>query len=160
MYERDDIGEFVLVTGDRGCLDLVHRLASRQKTVRICALKSALAKELSDTVGSDNVISIEELLGIEPATPEIPIPGPLVVNGKADWTNIIRKFAALEERLPFVGLKLARDKYGFGQEIINEGIELGVFKTHGVDNPNQPYQTTALKLDRASATVKKALSTS
>ena len=160
MYERADIGEFVLVTGDRGCLDLVHRLASQQKTVKICALKSALAKELSDTVGSENVISIEELLGIEPATPEIPAPAPLVVSGKTDWTNVIKKFAALEDRLPFVGLKLARDKYGFGQEIINEGIELGVFQTYGVDNPNQPFKTTALKLDLANATVKKALATS
>jgi uncharacterized LabA/DUF88 family protein len=51
MYERNDIEEFVLVTGDRGCLDLVHRLASRHKKVKICALEIALAKELSDPSG-------------------------------------------------------------------------------------------------------------
>jgi uncharacterized LabA/DUF88 family protein len=33
MYEREDIDEFVLITGDRGCLDLIHRLASRGKKV-------------------------------------------------------------------------------------------------------------------------------
>ncbi len=31
LYERTDIDEFVLVTGDRGCLDLIHRLLSRSK---------------------------------------------------------------------------------------------------------------------------------
>lgn len=158
MYERPDVDQFVLVTGDRGCLDLIHRLASRGKKVKICALESAIATELSDAVGAENVISIEKLLGIEPVGPAQltePLVGP---GGKVDWTLAIKKFAKLEGRLPFVALKLARDKYGFSQESINDGINSGVFETYLVPNPGHKYPTTALRLNRDSETVKQALS--
>jgi len=157
MYERPEIDEFVLVTGDRGCLDLIHRLASRSKRVKICALESAIATELSDAVGADNVISIEKLLGIEPVGPVLPST-PAGSGGKVDWTLVIKNFSKLEERLPFVALKLARDKYGFTQEVINDGITSGIFETHPVTNPGQKYPTTALRLNRTNDTVKKALS--
>jgi uncharacterized LabA/DUF88 family protein len=158
MYERPEIDEFVLVTGDRGCLDLIHRLASRGKKVKICALESAIATELCDAVGAENVISIEKLLGIEPVGPVQPSELLVGSGGKVDWTLIIKNFAKLEERLPFVALKLARDKYGFSQEIINDGISSGIFETHSVPNPGQKYPTTALRLDGNKEMVKKALS--
>ena len=63
MFERVDINEFVIVTGDRAALDLVHRLRSRGKKVKICALESALAQELTDAV-EEEIISIEKLLGM------------------------------------------------------------------------------------------------
>jgi hypothetical protein len=116
-------------------------------------------------VGEESVISIEELLGIEPATPAIaatpatPAHAPIVAKGKGDWPTIIKEFAQLESHLPFVGLKLARDKYGFAQDIINEGIALGIFLKHAVSNPDKPYPTTALKLDRNHETVMATLKT-
>lgn len=157
MYERPDIQEFVLVTGDRAFLDLVHRLASQGKKVKICALQSAIAQELSDAVGEENLISIEGLLGIEPAGPVKVIAALTDSGGKLDWVAIIKKLAELETRLPFVGLKLARDRHGLNQEIINEGVGLGIFQTYAVPNPGQKYPTTALKLDRDNETVKQAL---
>lgn len=157
VFERTDIDQFVIVTGDRAALDLVHRLTSRGKRVKICALESALAVELTDAVGPEHVISIEGLLGIEPAgLPRFSIGSPVASAG-TDWTTIIRQFADLESRLPFVGLKLARDKYGFGQDVINQGIELGVFARYSVPNPGQRYPTTALKLDASCELVKEAL---
>jgi len=119
-------------------------------------LESALAKELSDAVGAQNVISIEGLLGIEPAGPP-KLGTAFVTDGKRQWVLIIRKFAELESKLPFVGLKLARDRYGFGQEIIDEGISSGIFQTYPVPNPGQAYTTTALRLDRNHAAVKETL---
>jgi len=157
MYERKDIDEFVLVTGDRGCLDLIHRLRSQGKTVKICALESATAKELTDAVGQENVIFIEGLLGIEPAGPVKSSDAPISLSGKVDWTLAIRRFADLESRLPFVGLKLARDRHGFSQQCINEGSDLGIFEIYSVPNPGQKYPTTALKLNRNNGTVKTAL---
>jgi hypothetical protein len=77
--------------------------------------------------------------------------------GKPDWTTAIRKLADLEARLPFVGLKLARDRHGFSQEVINDGINLGIFERYTVPNPGQKYPTTALKLDRDNEKVKDAL---
>ncbi len=156
LFERADIQQFVIVTGDRAALDLVHRLTSRGKKVRICALESALAQELQDSVKGE-VISIEKLLGIEPATPTRVSEAPLLVDGKPDWQIIVVKFGQLEDRLPFVALKLARDKYGFGQDIINEGIELGIFQRHSVENPGHPYPTTALKLARDNEIVRSVL---
>ncbi len=157
LYERKDINEFVLVTGDRGCLDLIHRLRSQGKTVKICALESATAKELTDAVGQDNVIFIEKLLGIEPAGSPKSIVASVGESGNTDWPTTIKKLAALESRLPFVGLKLVRDKYGFSQQCINEGLELGILETHSVPNPSSQYPTTALRLNRNNEKVKVAL---
>jgi len=158
LYERPDIDEFVLVTGDRGCLDLIHRLRSHGRKVKICALESATAKELFDAVGKENVISIEGLLGIEPAKPEKPVEAFIDTSGKVDWALVIKKFWELEERLPFVALKLARDRYGFSQTVIDEGLKLGIFQTDQIPKAGQPYPTTALKLDRTHEAVKGVIS--
>lgn len=80
-----------------------------------------------------------------------------MASGKIDWTVAVKRFAGIEERLPFVALKLVRDRYGFGQEVINEGLELGIFEMHKVPNPGQPYPTTALKLNRSNELVKDVL---
>jgi uncharacterized LabA/DUF88 family protein len=157
LYERKDINEFVLVTGDRGCLELIHRLRSHGKTVKICALESATAKELTDAVGQENVIFIEGLLGIEPAGPAKSGDALVSPSGNVDWTMVIKRFAALESRLPFVALKLARDRHGFSQKCINEGCDQGIFEKYPVPNPGSQYPTTALKLDRNHETVKAAL---
>ena len=157
MYEREDIDEFVLVTGDRGCLDLIHRLRSRKKTVKICALESATAKELTDAVGQDNVISIEGLLGIEPAGTMAIAAVAAITGGGIDWAVSVKKFSGLEARLPFVALKLARDRHGFSQEFINEGIASGVLERYTVPNPGQQYPTTAIRLNRHNDIVKAAL---
>jgi uncharacterized LabA/DUF88 family protein len=157
VYERPDIDEFVLVTGDRGCLDLIHRLRSRGKKVKICALESATAQELTAAVGPENVISIEGLLGIEPARPAMAAAALTSASGDVDWIMVIKKFAELEVRLPFVGLKLARDRHGFRQAVIDKGIELGIFQTHLVPKADQKYPTTALRLNRSHETVKEAL---
>jgi uncharacterized LabA/DUF88 family protein len=156
VYERADIDEFVLVTGDRGCLDLIHRLSSRGKKVKICALESATAQELADAVGPENVISIEGLLGIEPAGTAKP--AEVMVGGaKIDWGTVIKKFADLEARLPFVALTLARNRHNFSQDIIDAGKQLGIFVTYSVPRQGQTYPTTALKLDRTNQMVKDVL---
>jgi uncharacterized LabA/DUF88 family protein len=157
LYERSDIDEFVLVTGDRGCLDLVHRLRSRGKKVKICALESGTAQELTDAVGSENVISIEGLLGIEPAGPPKSAEPIIGAGGEPDWPLVIRKFDDLEARLPFVALKLARDRYGFSQQVIDDGIKMGIFQTHKVSRVGQTFSTTALRLDRTHELVKVSL---
>ncbi len=157
LYERPEIEQFVLVTGDRGCLDLIHRLRSRGKKVKICALESATAKELSDAVGPENLIYNEGLLGIEPAGPPKSTEAFISAGGGIDWELVIKKFAELEARLPFVALKLARDRHGFGQAVIDEGITLGIFQTHPVSRSGQVYPTTGLRLDRKHEVVKGAL---
>jgi len=124
LYEREDIDQFVLVTGDRAFLELIYKFKSRDKKVKICALKTALAKELSDAVGNESLISIESLLGIEPAGTEKILKIVPSIDGTLDWDSIIKKFSLLETKFPFVGLKLARDQYGFSNIVINEGIKL------------------------------------
>lgn len=110
MFERSDIHEFVIVTGDRAALDLVHRLRSRGKKVKICALESALARELTDAV-EEEVISIEKLLGIEPVGASGSSPkGSTSAEASLDWEQIVRMLADLEGRLPFVGCTLLKEK--------------------------------------------------
>jgi uncharacterized LabA/DUF88 family protein len=157
-FERNDIEEYVIVTGDRAALDLVHRLTGRGKKVRICALQCALAQELEDSVSGD-VISIEKLLGIEPLGSDCGDISGLTAAGQPDWPKVIQKLAELEGKLPFVGCKLARDKHGFTQQILNEGQIRGVFEVYTVPNPKgMQHPTSAVRLNRANDEVVKALS--
>jgi uncharacterized LabA/DUF88 family protein len=156
LYERTDIEEFVLVTGDRAFLDLVYRLSAQGKKIKICALESAIAKELTDAVGQENVISLENLLGIEPAKDEVRA-ATGAASPEMDWATIIKEFAVLEGRLPFVALKLARDRYGFRQQIITQGLEIGIFDQSKVPHSANPFPTTAIKLNRNNDLVKKVL---
>jgi uncharacterized LabA/DUF88 family protein len=154
LFERVDIEEFVIVTGDRAALDLVHRLTSRGKKVKICALESALAQELQDSVRGE-VISIEKLLGIEPLRYK-PLEAAKLVDsaGKPDWKKVILKLAELEGKMPFVGCKLARTRYGFTQEILNEGQTRGIFEIFTVSNPDNPERpTSAVRLNKANEEV-------
>lgn len=160
VFERLDIEQFVIVTGDRAALDLVHRLTSRGKKVRICALESALAQELQDAVKSE-VISIEKLLGIEPVHSKQALPAAtsLLDSGQPNWQKTIRRLAELEGRLPFVGCKLAREKYGFTQQILSDGQARGILEIYQVPNPEKSeFPTSAVRLNRANDEVRKALS--
>ena len=76
---------------------------------------------------------------------------------EVDWNLTIKRFAELETRLPFVAVTLARNRYGFTQEVIDEGIKLGIFQTHKVPKAGQEFPTTALRLDRDHALVMVAL---
>jgi len=161
LFERPDIEQFVIVTGDRAALDLVHRLTSRGKKVRICALESALAQELQDSVRGE-VISIEKLLGIEPLHPRQPKqaiqPTVLVEDGQPNWQKVILKLAELESKMPFVGCTVARERYGFTQQILSDGQVRGVLEIFQVPNPVNPeHPTSAVRLNRGSEEVQTVL---
>lgn len=149
VFERNDIEEFVIVTGDRAALDLVHRLTSRGKKVKICALESALAQELSDSVAGE-VISIEKLLGIEPVTTKVsPITLTCPTGTEQDWDQIISQVIKLEKKLSFVGCSYLIKNQGFTQAMLREGEIKGIWKIHKVANPNDPeHATAALSLNK------------
>jgi uncharacterized LabA/DUF88 family protein len=160
LFERQEIEQFVIVTGDRAALDLVHRLTGRGKKVRICALESALAQELQDSVKGE-VISIEKLLGIEPLHPKqpltvanLPVANLLDAAGQPDWQKVILKLADLEKRPGFVGCKVARLRDGFTQQILSDGQKRGVLEIYHVPNPDNPeHPTSAIRLNRANEEV-------
>lgn len=162
LFERPDIDQFVIVTGDRAALDLVHRLTSRGKKVRICALESALAQELQDSVKGE-VISIEKLLGIEPLHPKqtgrsVP-DSALMDNGQPNWKKVILKVVELEAKLPFVGCKIARERYGLTQQMLSDGQARGILEIYQVPNPhNTERPTSAVRVVRSSEEVLTALS--
>jgi uncharacterized LabA/DUF88 family protein len=156
MFERTDIQEFAIVTGDRAALDLIHRLRSRGKTVRLCALESALAQELNEAV-EDEVISIENLLGIEPLGTSGPPQSPDATT--TDWTKVIVSLAELEGKFQFVGCSLLKTSHGFTQPMFAEGQAMGVFEIYSVSNPKNPnYPTSAVRLKRGNPRVISALS--
>lgn len=164
LFERPDIDQFVIVTGDRAALDLMHRLRSRGKKVKICALESAIAQELVDAVsgegeGEGEVISIERLLGIEPVTTKQPSETTnLYEGGQPNWENVILRLADLEKRLPFVGCTLARNNYEFTQEILSDGAERGILEIYSVPNPRKPDRpTSAMRLKKDNSLVSKVL---
>jgi uncharacterized LabA/DUF88 family protein len=159
MYEREDVLEFVLVTGDRAALDLVHRLTSRGKTVRICALESALAQELTDSVNGE-VISIEKLLGIEPVVSRKPVIAASVYDaGKPNWEKIILWLDSMEKSMAFVACSIAKSKYGITQEVLTIGKTTGIIEIFQVPNPNNALRpTSAMRLKRDSKAVIEALS--
>lgn len=158
VFERKDIDEFVVVTGDRAALDLVHRLSSRGKKVKICALESALAQELSDAVNGD-VISIEKLLGIEPvATKTIPATLVTPTSVQLDWDRLIVKVNELEQKMPFVGCGYLTKRHSFHPSLFQEGIDSGIWEIYPVPNPNDSeHPTSALRLRRDNQLVLKAL---
>jgi len=158
LYERLDIDEFVLVTGDRAALDLVHRLTSRGKTVRICALESALAQELTDSVNGQ-VISIEKLLGIEPVVSGRPLDAvSLYDGGKPVWSKIVSMLDSLERKMAFVACSVAKSRYGFTQEILTVGQSMGALEIVYIANPKNPDRpTAAVKLKRDCALVAESL---
>src|SRR5262245_28286704 len=159
MFERPDIEQFIVVTGDRAALDLVHRLRSRGKVVKICALESALAQELNDSVGGE-VISIEKLLGIEPVggTRSGDVPTSPMKDGKLDWVKIVQTIDGLEKSLPFVECTYLKKTHGFTQQMLNEGATSGIFEIHKVANPEHPDRpTSAVRLKRDNPIVKSAL---
>lgn len=159
VFERNDIEEFVIVTGDRAALDLVHRLTSRGKKVKICALESALAQELSDSV-SGEVISIEKLLGIEPVGRKVsPIKQMCATSTDEDWVRIIIQVIKLEKRLPFVGCGYLIKNQGITQNMLREGEIKGIWKICKIPNPNNTEHPTAtLLLNRDNPLVIKAIS--
>lgn len=161
VFERNDIEEFVIVTGDRAALDLVHRLTSRGKKVKICALESALAQELSDSVGGE-VISIEKLLGIEPvATKVSPIALTCPTSTEQDWEQIIIQVINLEKKLSFVGCSYLIKNQGFNQNILREGEIKEIWKIYKISNPNDlEHPTAALSLNKDNPLVIKAFSLS
>lgn len=155
MFERDDINEFVIVTGDRAALDLVHRLRSRGKKVKICALESALAKELTDAV-EEEVISIEKLLGIEPLPPSSK--GATLTESPVDLDSVVRTLNDLEGKMPFVGCALLKKNHGFTQQMIAAAVSSGRAEIYVVPNPNNPERpTSAIKLKRDNELVINAL---
>jgi len=163
LFERNDIDEFAIVTGDRAALDLVHRLRSRGKRVRLCALESALAQELTDAV-DEEVISIEKLLGIEPLgttvvqTAVIAAPTLVTQKGDPEWSKIIKELAEVEKKYRFVGCSLLKSRYGFTQQIFTVGQSLGVLEVYQVQNPNDSeHPTSAVRLNRNHDLVIKAL---
>ncbi|MBZ5573291.1 MAG: NYN domain-containing protein [Acidobacteriia bacterium] len=155
MFERVDINEFVIVTGDRAALDLVHRLRSRGKKVKICALESALAQELTDAV-EEEIISIEKLLGIEPVGPSSK--GSTSTEPTVDWDRVVKMLAELEGKMPFVGCSLLKKNHGFTQQMIAAAVATGRAEIHSVPNPNSPERpTSALRLIRDNEFVINAL---
>lgn len=158
VFERTDIEEFVIVTGDRAALDLVHRLTSRGKKVKICALESALAQELSDSVNGE-VISIEKLLGIEPVRNKKTPEKQSLKIAELNWNEIIKKVNELEQKLSFVGCKYVLKNHGFTQPMLREGETTGIWEIYQVPNPIDPgHPTAALRLKRDNPLVIKALS--
>lgn len=159
VFERNDIEEFVIVTGDRAALDLVHRLTSRGKKVKICALESALAKELSDSVAGE-VISIEKLLGIEPVTTMVAPKALTCPTGtEQDWDQIIIQVIKLGKKLQFVGCSYLIKNQGLTQAILREGEIKGIWEIYKVENPNDPeHPTAALLLNKDNPLVTKAFS--
>jgi hypothetical protein len=149
MFERTDIQEFAIVTGDRAALDLIHRLRSRGKKVRLCALESALAQELTEAV-EDEVISIEKLLGIEPLGADALVAtSPTSPDGNIDWDKTILALHSLETKFQFVGCSLLKTVHGFTQSMFTEGQALGIIEIYSVPNPKNPnYPTAAVRLKR------------
>ena len=156
LFERSDIDEFAIVTGDRAALDLVHRLRSRGKKVRLCA--SPAAQELTDAV-EEEVISIEKLLGIEPLnTVAAPAPMSAMADGEPDWEKVIAEVADAEKKYPFVGCTILKNRHGFTQHVFTKGSALGLIEIYQVPNPNNPDRpTSAVKLRRDNDTVIKVL---
>jgi len=157
MFERQDIQEFAIVTGDRAALDLVHRLRSRGKKVRLCALESALAQELTDAV-EDEVISIEKLLGIEPLGGSINAQAETAPPDGIDLEHVIRLLADAEGKYPFVGCSLMKNRHGFTQQMIAGGVAAGICEVYTVPNPNCAERpTSAIRLKKDNPLVIKAL---
>lgn len=157
MFERTDIQEFAIVTGDRAALDLIHRLRSRGKKVRLCALDSALAQELTDAV-EEEVISIEKLLGIEPlgtaATVSASVP-----SSEPDWEKVICALDEAEKYYrSFVGCSILKRNHGFSQQWFNQGEAMGILEIYQVPNPISPERPTyAVRLKRNNELVIKTL---
>jgi hypothetical protein len=172
VFERPDISTFILVSGDAALLDLIGRLRGRQRQIVLMGFEQYVRAELTAAVKSfeplDDFFQPGQFVGSD--TP--PSPDDYAAEGRTDqfdWEPFIALLARLEQSLPFIALKYLKNQvltpaHGCDNtqeskaRLIRDAIRLRLIETRKIPNPHNPsFATTACRLNRTHALVKRAL---
>jgi len=172
LYERGEIGTYVIVTGDRGFFDLVGRLKSHRKKVIIIGCQDTTSPGLIESATRfeplDDSIQVEKQAQRD--TPPSPEDLEARVGSGFDWTPFLLLMDRLEQHLPFVSLKYLKNQvltpvHGCDNtqeskaSLIREAIRLRYIETYKIPNPRNPnFATTACRLNHKNPAVRRALS--
>lgn len=109
LFASYQVDEYVLVTGDADCLELIQRLRKHDRSVVLSSVRSATAQELIRA--ADHFVPLEDVLLLPPASgvgAESSSPQALSnaqsVFDEQDVSALILLINRLEERLDFVGV--------------------------------------------------------
>ena len=171
IRDREDCGTVILGSGDAGYQVLVDRARVHGRRIVLCAFSRSVSPDMLSTVP---FFPLEAELGIQlaehgdvnvshTAVPEVDDAG-------ADdaLERFVREMHNLESRLSFVGYSMLCNRWmlewGMGwnehecRRLIDEYQEAGIVERHEVVNRNNPdWPTSAIRLVRASETVRRAL---
>ncbi len=143
-YADQDLGDFVIVSGDRDMIQIARKLHRLGRRVHIIGVQRGTSVDLKQFV--DSFQSVEDLLGIEPAA-DVPAPqaGP---PSKDLVQTILRKLHQRELCLPpgaFIGLSRFVREHGLAiySGVISGLFEEGLCIKGSVPNPRDPEHPTS-----------------
>ena len=174
LWKVPEMEEFLLVSGDRDFLPILHKTLSQGKEVKIFTFRTSTG-EILERVMKSRIYFLDETLGLQKV--EKPVVESrregAISTEEVDW--LILLLERQERRLPFVGLKFFRDQvlipfftlysgWSFeeaaerAQSLLQSGIDGGWITVYKVNNPLKPdFPTTAVRLNHSDERVQKVL---
>ncbi|MFN4181686.1 MAG: NYN domain-containing protein [bacterium] len=174
LWKMPEMEEFILVSGDRDFLPILHKTLAQGKEVKVYTFRTSTG-EILGRVMKWRISFLDESLGLERVEkPVVESRGEGAISPEeVEWLLLLLE--RQERRLPFVGLKLFRDQvlapfftlysgWSFeesterAQRLLQSAIDEGWITVYKVNNPQKPdFPTTAIKLNQAHERVQKVL---
>ncbi|MHA2610500.1 MAG: NYN domain-containing protein [bacterium JZ-2024 1] len=174
LWKIPEIEEFLLVSGDRDFLPILHKTLAQGKEVKVFTFRTSTG-EILERVMKSRIYFLDEFLGLQRVEkPLVVSPGEGGISpDEVEW--LILLLERQERRLPFVGFKFFRDQvlapfftlysgWSFEestekvQALLQFAIDEGWITLYKVNNPMKPdFPTTALRLNQAHERVQKVL---
>ena len=159
LFTMRGVRTVMIASSDGDYCPLVRKIQGQNKDVVVCGFTIAMSPELMNI--ANKTIFLDKLMGLE--APEEPTDHGARMG--YNWTPFIEALDKAENlQWSFVGLKRFRDNWldprmGVSDltqkhEMINFAIREQIILKHMVTQPGNPYQTTAIKLNREHPLVK------
>ena len=171
IRDREDCGTVILGSGDADYQVLVDRARVHGRRIVLCAFSQSVSRDMLATAP---FFPLEAELGIQLAE-HGDVNVSLTVVPEVDDAGVddilerfVREMHRLEGRLNFVGYSMLCNQWMLDwgmcwnendcRRLIEEYQDAGIVERHQVVNPNNPdWPTSAVRLVRASETVRRAL---
>lgn len=163
IKERDDIGVFIVGSGDSDFADVIRRGKEHGKRMYVCAVGLSTARELFTL--SDGVFPLEVRLGLTPKVAQLPL-----MPREVEWRIFVLRLNSLESKLPNVVRNYLRNtilepSMGCGETLeekdafLDRAVEEGIIVQYEIENPKLlGRMVIACRLNSENELVKQILS--